>query len=697
MNREAIMFFSILKNKKNKEMSAESNEATVEEDLDSTPYQFDVAFVDQETSVIYKPYLSLTTPDEQDQIIDFIRPVTARDQIINAQIAFGVRIDEDELLICRSRTEQLDNNAEKRYITYFVVKKGTNCFEIYYASNNSSDEGELSFSEGCTQSIRQACDYYRTWSNHREFEKQYAQKAPNNSLLKLNGDICKPLFKDYKEYEKKQTEIKKANRKNIVFTSEQQAKEFFVEHGFPREKDYTEETVSSFSEFATPEKRREWLLGKFAKEKDDSVQSLDSLLNGNRENITSKMKNISYELSGNEAHVPKYIRAVKLLLDEGEFDFFDTSVPKYLDSFIYSDNPFVVDELLNIAEEYYKAKYPNEYDSPEYDSKMDRFKKTCKHLRAQQHRCTPIENYHNFEFVFTSKETLKAIIQGYRKKYDNDDAVKECLGELNCAYGVSNEDIFVTALTDIADSTSLYSNRIEFTVLDKHRGIVSDINCDKFNEDGSLSPIVFNKELEDKYELIENAINYYLNEKERKKFFDVFEREYSESMKDYMKKCHKNLSGQFNRHYEEEYKRLGGHALEKELTNMLTLFEEAGPIEGYSKLQNGITDNDIQAWEVLNGVSLPVSYKQFLSFTNGLEVFGFHRNLYALCDIETNSDLINENYIKIGEYHDEAFVCMSKADGNIYIYDFDYGEYENKGDFKEFLSAWTSDIRSLMG
>ena len=346
--------------------------------------------------------------------------------------------------------------------------------------------------------------------------------------------------------------------------------------------------------------------------------------------------------------------------------------------------------------EYYKEKFSDEYNSPEYGSKIARFKLTRKHILAQQHRYTSIENNHHFEFVFTSNEVLDNLILGYRKTCD-DDALKECLFGLNCAYGVSNEDIFVTALTDIADSEiSLYSDRLEFTVIDKYSGIVSEVHCKEFNEDGSLSPIVWNKELEDKYELIRDAIYYYLNAIERKRFFDHFENEHTESMKVYMEKCHKNLFRQFKNHYVEEYKRLSGHALQKELSDLLTLFEEAGPINGYSKLQNGLSDNDIHSWEVLNGVSLPISYKQFLNFTNGVEVFGSLQNLYAIGDIEMNCDVIDETYMIIGQYHDEAFICISKTDGNVYIYDFDYGKYENKGDFKEFISTWTSNLREMI-
>ena len=153
-----------------------------------------------------------------------------------------------------------------------------------------------------------------------------------------------------------------------------------------------------------------------------------------------------------------------------------------------------------------------------------------------------------------------------------------------------------------------------------------------------------------------------------------------------MKSSHKGLLSKFKRHYEKEYKRIKGNPLEKTLLKMVDLCEEKGPVYGYKNtvIEKSATHEEIAMWEEEHGIVLSDSYKHFLRFANGVRFFGRSEFISGLQGLNPSDEYLEADYIQMGEMiGDGTMICMSKTNRRVYIAD--HGEYEDKGDFAEFL------------
>lgn len=629
-------------------------------------------------------YFSLSSKEEQKRIMDFIHPITDIWQIQNLEMSYGVRVEDAGIFMVRSRTKQsrIPNSDEYLYITYFLVLEENKCYEVSYTANNLRDEGDLTFSisQGKEEILKQAMDFYRNWDLHKVFDKE--QKAVGIDTLCLNNELKKPLFEEYEAYTK---ELKKQSKqkKTILINSEQEAKELFFKSYRTLKKEYTEETIKAFEKYATRKKMKEWVM-------EECRQILDNIAGGDTENAYDKLRHIngncSYFLgSDSELLAGDYVKACKTLFDCGE-ETFVSQIPSYVSYFQKSKNPFAIEGLLQLTEKYYAEKFTDE--DLLNDTSFKEFKEICAAMRGIMRELSPIDNAEGFAFIFTPDDYLRLILMWYRNKYNDDEAVKECVAELNCAYGVQNSKLFITGRNEIADSNfSQTWDYSEFIVILLETKEIVEIRCRRQDINGGFVSEYKSDLINEYWPLLEKGMEYYRNHAVRNDFFDAYEQENeSKSIKDLMKKSHKKLLSKFKRHYENEYKLAKENPLSKSLLKLVNLCEEKAPVYGYknTKMNKPATAEEISAWEQDNNMLLPDTYKQFLLFANGICVFHSSEIIYGLPDLKMNMEHLEPDYIAIGEIiGDGTTICMSKSSGKIFVED--HGKYEDKGIFVEFL------------
>ncbi len=649
----------------------------------------------------YEIAFSLSTKEEQERIVEFIRPITDRWQVINLKLSYGVRVNNTGLFMVSYRTiSERDKDRDKTfYKRCFVVLYKGECFEAFYTSDNMHDEGELVFDvpKEFEEPLMQAMDYYRNWQEHKVFKENCKEQEPFIDVQHINNTLLAPLFDEYEMYEAEQKKQRMAQRKFFEVNSEEAAKKlFFLCQPYHKlQEDYTEETVTAFERFATREKKKEWVI-------EECKQILSDIIDGDRENLFDKFEKINgrcgYFLgSESDALALDYTKACKVLFDSGE-ERFAVCIHSYLSYLKNSKNPEVAKELLDITEKYYQKKYSEEYERGSVDKHPQKFKHICCQLRGKMRELAPVNNAEGFKFVLTTQETLRQIVLSYRKRYNDDDAVKECVAELNCAYGVENDKLFLTARCNSADSYLGYNwDRFWFVAVLKETEEIIEFRCRREEKNGGFVADYYDGPLEEYWPLVESALEYYRNVQERNKFFEQYSQEHNgEQIGDLKQSAHKGLLSRFKRHYEKEYKRVNDNLLKNILIKLVDLCEETGPTYGYKNTVIGkpATDDEIVAWEQKNNITLPDNYKNFLRFADGIRLLG-SEHISGLQQLNPNDKYLEDGYIHIGEMiGDGTVICMSKTNGRIYIAD--HGEYEDKGDFRSFLEYFVDFLCGLV-
>ena len=129
---------------------------------------------------------------------------------------------------------------------------------------------------------------------------------------------------------------------------------------------------------------------------------------------------------------------------------------------------------------------------------------------------------------------------------------------------------------------------------------------------------------------------------------------------------------------------------------MVDLCEEKGPVYGYKNtvIAKPATEEEITAWENEQGILLSDSYKDFLKFANGVQFFGGSEYIAGLQGLNPMDEYLGGDYILMGEMiGDGTMIGMSKSDGHVYIAD--HGEYEDKGDFVEFMECFLGFLEGI--
>ncbi len=649
----------------------------------------------------YHVFFSLSTEEEQNSVRDFIRPITDKWQVMNLKLAYGVRVEKVDLFLISYRTinEREKGTGKTLYNREFVVLHNGECYKASYTSENIHDEGDLIYSvpDAFSEPLKQAMDFYRNWQLHRDFEKVCREQESSVDVNNLNNLLREPLFKEYEKYEEEQKKIKLSQRKDFEINSEADAKYlFFLCQPFHKMKEeYTEGTIKAFEQYATGEKKKEWVI-------EECRQVLQDIANGDSENAYDKLDKIngrcSYFLGASSYMLAEdYTKACKVLFKCGE-ERFVVCIHTYLSYLQNCPNPAVTKELLDMTESYYKEKYPEEYERGNIDNHPQKFKRVCCMLRGKMRELSVFNNEDGFQFVITEPEMLRKIVLWYRNKYNDDAAVREDIAELNSAYGVENEKVFLTAKNSEADSYSHRDwDRCWFVAIMKETGEVLEFRCRREAEDGGFVADYHSGSSKENWMLLSAAIEYYRNHHERKAFFDAYSAEHDgATIEDLMKSSHKGLLSKFKRHYEKEYKRINSNPLEKILLKMVDLCEEKGPVYGYKNtvIAKPATEEEITAWENEQGILLSDSYKDFLKFANGVQFFGGSEYIAGLQGLNPMDEYLGADYILMGEMiGDGTMIGMSKSDGHVYIAD--HGEYEDKGDFVEFMEYFLGFLEGI--
>ena len=663
--------------------------ANVEKNIE-TQVSNDVSKQEEKKSYIFK--FMLTDEETQKRVLDYVRPITSDLDIINLQLVYGVKEQESGLLLLRRKSSQRRDGqtGQTYYTTHFLALTQDKICDVSYTTDNLRDEGNLTYDIPSEQEdiIKQALNFWRNWPAHKEFERACSEATPGFVISKLNNELCKPLRKELKVYQEEQEKLKASQKKHMEMTCEEDAKQLFflcnTDCHRKMKEDYDVATVKAFEQYGSREKKQEWVI-------EECSHILQNIIDGDREKIYEKLEKVDgrcrYWLAAeSEQLVPLYTKACEVLWESGE-ERFVVCIHSFLQNLKNSMNPACVAELLDRTEKYYIEKYPQEYERGGIASHPGKFKQICCELRSRMRELAPSENIRGFRFVLTNQEDLRNIILWYRNKYNDDTAVKESVAELNCAYGVENDEVFLAALDDVADQSMLQSwDRFSFVGILRATGEVMEVRCKRELADGGFVRDYCAGPVKEHWELLTDAMEYYRNRSARKAFFEAYEKEYGEDILKLKAEARKGLLTKFKRHYEKEYKRTSGNPLAKQLVQLIDLCEERGGAYGYKNTVFGkpATAEEIEAWENTHGLCLPQDYKQFLQFANGGHFFGDSESIFGLQGLREQDEFLEADYIHLGNMiGDGTMICMSKSSGKVYI--MDHGEYEDKGTFEDFL------------
>ena len=132
----------------------------------------------------YRPYFSLLTDEERIRAIKCISPITDLAQIQDIQLAYGVRVENEKLVLIHYRvnSEKNPETGKMLYHRHFIAMYGSSWCDAHFTSDNMRNEGELIYSvpDVFTKNayveklyaapLKAAMSFYRFWPLHRAFE-----------------------------------------------------------------------------------------------------------------------------------------------------------------------------------------------------------------------------------------------------------------------------------------------------------------------------------------------------------------------------------------------------------------------------------------------------------------------------------------------------------------------------------------------
>lgn len=106
------------------------------------------------------------------------------------------------------------------------------------------------------------------------------------------------------------------------------------------------------------------------------------------------------------------------------------------------------------------------------------------------------------------------------------------------------------------------------------------------------------------------------------------------------------------------------------------------------------TDTEVAEWEKNSNIILPISYADWLMFSNGSILRGNVAEIYGLDRIEYDSEYLPDDYVVIGRLTgDGEIICFSKERGTIFTDD--HGDITVYYDFNELLEIIIEDIKGM--
>ena len=629
----------------------------------------------------------LTDERMQQRIIEFISPLNDSIQVLNLDLAYGIFEKESNLfLTCISCTNKRDGNTGQPYsTTHFVVLTKDRSFAASFTKDSLTNIGKLTYDvpEGYEEILIQAFAYWRDRENYKKFEKELANQEMK--LLRLNSELCNPLREIIA---KKEKEKENREKLHLEITSEEDAKQLFAQRNtnyyekFLKE-NYDEETIKNFEQYATKEKMKAWVL-------EECKEILYQIQNGDTDNLYEKLCIVSGRLNfwisaSDDDLAELYTRTCKQLWDSNRKVPIG-SINSYLSLFTKRFNPLHIVDLLDMTENYLKVNGTEEYESKDLNSDTHKFKEICAKLRGKIAEVSPIENKHEFQFVLTDQKLIAQIVNYYDDKYHDVEAVKESVAYLNCAYGVQNEEVFLTAISEEADSlSSEYSYMYNFVAILLKENQVVEFHCNRNSQNGKFE--LNYRSVRDFPEILMDAVSFFRNKAERETFFEEYKNTHDgASIKALKRENHDALFTTFPSSYEAELQRIGDNPLGDTLKKLVKLCEDKAHENGFQNtiIYEPVTMEEIEQWEQEHGIKLPESYHHFLCFANGVQLFDVSERIYGLDEIGGAWEHLEADYMAIGEMiGDGMTLCLSKTTGKAYVED--HGKYKEYGDFRDLL------------
>lgn len=630
----------------------------------------------------YEFQFALTDENVRKRVIEFIKPIKDKRDVINLQLAYGVVEAKTNIFIVRTSSTQMkdDDTGEHYDTTYFVALTDYDCIPISYTVTGVKDEGEAIYHVPKERSeiLTQALKFWRNWKEHKNFQKEYDAQH-DKSMLALISALNAPLYKLIPEKEP-------VVKQHFTINSMKDAKTLF----YLRDTDcyrkmteqYDDATVEAFKQYVDEEQKVKWIV-------EECEEILSKIIEGDTEKLYKKLGSISgkceYWLSDPNDLAESYYKACQVIFSKDVYVPI-TCINSYLDKYTKRFNPLHAAPILDITEQYVKEKYPDEYEKGDYSGDVQSFKIICSEIRGKIVELSPAENKYHFKFVDTKQEMLETIVDWYQNKYNNVEAVKEVLAQLNCIYGIQNEAIFMTALNDEADSLHNQSfDRYEFILVNLTDREVIDFECKRNLQNGGF--YIGRKSSGNLPEMALSAVDFFRNKFERDAFLEEYQRNHGGKGIYHLKEeARKALFDNLGSSFQELLNRISDNPLADTLRTFVELCEEKAPEWGYDDIWIGepVSADIIKQWEQENKIQLPESYLHFLAFANGFEFSSASERIGGLDEIILSNDYIEPDYMIIGSMiGDGTTLCLSKLTGEAYIED--HGKYRCMGDFHELL------------
>lgn len=346
--------------------------------------------------------------------------------------------------------------------------------------------------------------------------------------------------------------------------------------------------------------------------------------------------------------------------------------------------------LLDRTEAYLKAHVPEKLAQSRYTCHEGHFREICAEIRRIVREHTAMES--RFSFVKTPSGALDIIRDSLMEAYNDTDAVRENMENLNFAYGVqgniAGERLFLTGSSDAAGTPSLKSwDILEYVAvwLDERKAV--QFRCSRTDDGGFAieKQYLTQQPLTETYQtaLLE-AVCTYRNVKARRAFLDTWN-SWASDMADQQEA----YLAQFPKIMRDVYARIPDCTITETLTELVDYAEAAIGEYGRNCIDFAppATEAQIAEWEQTHGIHLPEEYRQFLQFANGVSLPSAVE-LFGLPQLDAfHEGLVNEGY---GDYHmvgsfigDGTSICLCDKDG--LFYEWQDGEMSEMGDFTEVV------------
>ena len=315
----------------------------------------------------------------------------------------------------------------------------------------------------------------------------------------------------------------------------------------------------------------------------------------------------------------------------------------------------------------------------------DEFRNVCANLRRQIHENTAPENS-SLRFVRTPAAYLDIIVDSLMRKWNSMDTVKGSTGEMNCAWGVENEWLYVSGVSSSTNSADPRSFAImEFVAVLPVEKQAYLFRC-KLDDSGRYAVTECDPAVKPLVPQLDEAVALYRN----RIAWDAFVREqglahwYNE-----LEDRRQEYLARFPKVFRDIYARIPECSIKETLLCMVDTAEELYPEYGGSAddFCAPAAEAEISEWERTHGITIPEEYKEFLRFANGVRLpngaeFSGLRNLGSC--LEYLADEEWENYCDAGSFIGDGTMLCFDDEGN--FYEWQDGEMTCLGDFDGAVS-----------